>query len=120
MRSSLTKEDILSFVDRKTVEVYVDQWEGYVNICQMSAKDRLYLEQKNSGRDTKAPGFMSNLVIDVLFLTLCDDNYERIFTEQEDLEKLGDKNPDAIKMLFEKASEINGLDNQTIEDDKKK
>lgn len=119
-RKFLKKEDIFSFVDREFVEIYVKEWQGYVKIGQMSAKERLSFEQRHSGKDSSDEGYMSDLVIDLLAMSLYDGEGKRLFETEQDIEQLGEKNSEVIKRLFQESARINGIDGKTVEEDKKK
>ena len=113
----LNAKQIFEKQDVKVEVVDVPEWGGQVGIRIMSGKQRdeyetfmiSKMDKKNKVRDSKQARAM------LLVLTLCDESGNPIFTEK-DLDELNKKNSKVIENLFTKASDLNGLSPESVEE----
>jgi hypothetical protein len=76
-------------------------------------------EEKFSGDVSKKSGYLSELAFDLISMSVCDSEGNKLF-EQEDIELLKKKDSEAIKNIFSKCMEINGIGSDSVSKDKKK
>lgn len=113
------RDQILKASDLKKVKVDVPEWNVTVWISEMSASSaeayslRLVGKKKGGGLDMK--NFMSSLLV----ACLVDEDGNQIFTDPGDVERLSEKKSSVVQRLYEKAEELNGMDMETHEEEKK-
>lgn len=118
-RKILSKEDVMRADDCSFSEIFIKEWDGYVRIHVISAKDRLEFE----GRYTKKDGAINfehkEAPLDLLSSALRSDNGAPMF-EKTDLNILGEKNGRVINMLFQEALKLNWMTREKEIEVKKK
>ena len=104
----LTREEILGAKDLPTKAVEVTEWgEGaVVNVRTLSALEAESLK----GIDEKG-NFLGRFAV----LVMCDENGERLFTD-EDADEVGKKNNNALRKVCDAAQELNGMGAEAQED----
>lgn len=105
--TALDREAILKADDRRREEVEVPEWGGSVFIGVLSGSERDVFETSILEANKSGRGY-SNIRARLAALTICDDNGERLFSE-DDVEALGQKSSKALDRVFEAAQRINGL-----------
>lgn len=113
----LSKNDILSVNDRKTVEVHVPEWGGSVLVRTLSGRERDEFEastvKTNKGkREENFDNFRARFVA----LCVVDETGQRLFTSRAEVVMLGGKSVAALQRVFNKAQEINGMTENDVEE----
>ena len=106
----LTRDQILKAEDLKTVDVDVPEWGGTVRVRTMTGKDRQEFFRVSTDKDGKPKNFMEALVA----ATIVNEKNEPLFTSA-DIEVLGKKSSIALQRVWEKAADLNGLTQKSIE-----
>lgn len=114
----LDKNSIKSIVDYKEGELHVPMWGGSVRLRSPNLKETDYLAKllrKSFDSDgTKVipikgeeseESYRKYKLFAVGF-SLCDDNGERLFSDDEIESILGKKSPESIHYIFEKINEV--------------
>jgi hypothetical protein len=101
----LSKEDILSADDSRTVVVDVPEWGGQVRLATMSGTSRDLYEQSLAKAMDNGKS-IANLRASFLAYTLVDDEGSLLFTAG-DIEALGRKSGAALDRIFQEASKLN-------------
>lgn len=106
----LTRDDIMAVRDLAPMRIEVPEWGGSVWIKQLTAAERIDLE------DLMDAGQRSGLDVITLFLcrVLVDDENQRLLTD-DDAAVLGEKNPDVLMRLNDAAQKHNGMGVKEIE-----
>lgn len=97
----LSREQILAAPNGRTKDVPVPEWGGEVRIQQLSMSD---LEVVNS-----FVGSDSGKMLVAVALSVVDEEGKPMFT-QVDVEALGHKNIDAMKLLADEVAKLNDWD----------
>lgn len=106
---SLSKAAIMSAKDvRLSDAVSVPEWGGDVHLKTLSGLERDAFEEGYSEQRMKA------FRVRFLVLTLCDENGERLFGD-DDVDVLGVKSSVVINRLFEKSWAHNALNPEAVE-----
>jgi hypothetical protein len=113
----LTKEAIFSADDIKTEEVNVPEWGGEVLVKTLTGRERDAFENsvagiKNGQRKENYANFRARFVAHCVV----DENGNRLFARDEDVEKLGRKSVKALQRVFNKAQELNAMTDEDVED----
>jgi hypothetical protein len=117
---TLTRDQILEVHDCEAVKEEVPEWGGAVFVKMMNGIERggfvsiMGSYSDESGDVDCERGLKSQL----LARTLCDENDELIFTE-EDVEALRLKNGAVIHRLFMVAKKLNGIGDSEEEEEEK-
>ncbi len=112
MSKVLTRADILAADDLKKIQVEVPEWGGSVYVRTMTGNDRDKFEDYcYSKTDKSVAGIMQLL----LSMTLVDEFGVRLFNEDE-IKVLGEKSAAPLSRLFEKARELNALNEKDVKD----
>lgn len=115
MEKFLTKEQIKN-VDDLTVEIVdVESWGGKVGVKALTAVEREEL-RKDIGDDPTAEVDIIKVQMKMLSLTLVDENHERLFTTNEDIEWLKNKSASELDKLFKIAQTLSGLGEKSTEE----
>lgn len=104
--SLLNRKQVLTAIDerKKDVEtVPVPEWGGEVGIRRLSAADLDKAGFFGGGEKTTI-----EIARSVLSMTLCDENGERLFSDQ-DIAELDEADVNVTLKLFNEAARINGL-----------
>jgi hypothetical protein len=112
------RQIILAAPDRKSEAVTIPEWkdpEGTpvtVWVFEMSLKQRMgWMESVPEENDGQ---YFQRLLVQ----TVCDEQGKSLFTA-EDVEALGQKNPDPIMRLYGVAKKINGIGQAALDDAEK-
>jgi len=105
----LTKEQIFAAQDLQSIDIDIPEWGGSVKVRAMSAIDRINFEKEQ--KDLQP----SEMVLKLVLLTCIDDAGDRLF-ENDDLEQLQLKSPNAILKIFNESIKLNVLNDKKIEE----
>jgi len=116
---ALSKDQILSAVDRPTRTVNVPEWGGDVVVRSISAKERAdytnsLMELDSKGEYRYKPGDLNSKL---LARCLADEDGNRLFSDDE-IDALGQKSAAVLDRLFKVAEEMNGLGDKAVDDAK--
>ena len=107
----LTKEQIISAEDVKTVDVSVPEWGGVARVRNLSA-----LERERFIRDTQKKELdLSQTKIAWVARCLIDDNGNPLFSESE-VELLGAKSARALDRVVDAIESINALTAESLDE----
>lgn len=109
----LSKEDILSADDKKTIVVEVPEWGGQVKVATMSGTARDAFEASCVGANGGMN--MKNIRAKLLAATIVDDDNKLMFNEA-DVHKLGQKSAAALDRIFAVAQRINAISGDDVEE----
>jgi hypothetical protein len=109
----LSKLDVVNADDRKPIELYIPEWNGYVKIKHMSGAERDKWESSNKRKDGSFDynNFRARLAV----LTLLDENNQPMFTPAE-ISDLGKKTGVALDRIFTVILETNKITEKDVED----
>ena len=114
----LSRDDILNVNDIYIELLPVPEWGGEVYVKTITAAERGFIEKRmiELGRDGKPKDVkLDNLTTYVAFLSICDANGNRLFTDIKDVEKLGQKSASALDRVSAKAQALAGMPPADIE-----
>jgi hypothetical protein len=118
----LSRDDILGAQDQETEDVYVPQWDGTVTIRSLTGFERDQYEASLVSYDRDAQGRpqvkaieLDNLRARLVSLVVIDEKGERLFRSKADVFALGEKNANALDLLFQAAQSLSGLTQPAIE-----
>jgi len=112
----LTKEAILGAEDLHHEDVFVKEWNGWVQVWALSGQERdryessLFKEVKKGMKPD-----LRNLRAKLVVMCVRDQNGKRLFSNN-DVEALGRKSSAALDMLYGKAQELSGLRPKDVEE----
>ena len=108
------RDTILHANDRKPVAVEVPEWDCTVYLRVMSAKEQtgLVAKYRSQDQDASADGMLAELVA----TSLVDENGNRLFTTDADLEILASKSTLVIQRLSGEVLRINGMADDAVDD----
>lgn len=111
--------DILTVEDKTFEKVEIPEWNGFVFIRVMSAKERsevedIYMRVSELKKDT------GKFRKELLKRTLCNSKGEPIITDEAIAEHMMGKSALVIERLFETACVVNGFRERDVETLKKK
>ena len=111
--NTLNRDDIMSVCDLRPKYIEVPEWSGCVWIKQMTAAERISLEELLSPEKKKN---RSGLEIITLFLcrVLSDSDGNLLFTD-DDAPELAKKNPEVLMRINDIAQEHNGMGKAAME-----
>jgi hypothetical protein len=118
-RKILSKEDVMRADDNSYSEIFIKEWDGYVRVHVISAKDRLEFEGEYTKKDGAINFEHKKAPLDLLSSALRTDNGAPMF-DKNDLNILGEKNGRIINMLFQEALKINWMTREAEAQVKKK
>jgi hypothetical protein len=104
----MSKSRIVSAADTKLDTVNVPEWGGEVCLKTLTGSERDSFEESYSGEK------MKNFRCRFLVLTLCDENGERLFADDE-ADVVGKKSALVINRLFEKAWQLNAFSDAAVD-----
>lgn len=115
--SLLSRDAILAADDRRTEDVEVPEWGGTVRVRALSGSERDAYEGSlvrvsGDGRKTLT---LANARARLVYLSVCDENRERLFTKEQDVNALGKKSAQALQRVWEVASRLSGLTEEDVE-----
>lgn len=112
----LSRDEILSAEDRKTVEVEVPEWGGSVLVRTLSGKERdAYESGTISIKNGKQVEDFDNLRARLVALCLVDEKGVRLFTAK-DVTSLGNKSAAALQRVYNKCQELNAVSDKDVEE----
>jgi hypothetical protein len=109
--ASLTKAAILAAKDQKMIEVDVPEWGGSVSVRVMTGTERDRFEAEFVGGNKSVDMVRAKLVAKCL----CDDEGNRLFTEQE-IPALGEKSAAVLDKLFTVCMKHNRFTKDDVEE----
>ena len=114
---TLTLSEILNAEDDKISCVPAPEWGGDVYLRVITGTQRDNYEN-NVLKCMKGDRLVENrgLKIALLRLALCDQRGKLLIQTDKDAKALGDKAAPVLQRLFEKAQQINGLDDKSVDD----
>ena len=107
----LTKESILKASDLKTADVEVPEWGGTVRVRTMTGADRQAFYKQTTTKE----GVPKNMLEALIVATAVNENGEPLFTAA-DVSALASKSSLALQKVWDKAAELNGLTQKSVED----
>ena len=117
----LSREDILNAQDQETEDIEVPQWGGSVTIRSLTGTERDHYESTLVSYQRDAQGRpqvkaieLDNLRARLISLVAIDDKGARLFTTADVL-ALGEKNANALDLLFQAAQTLSRLTAPAIE-----
>lgn len=108
---SLSKAAILAADDKKMVDHDVPEWGGKVKLRVMTGTERDRFESEFVGGNKSVEMVRAKLVAKCL----CDDDGNRLFTEQE-IPELGEKSAAVLDRLFSECMKLNRFSKGDVED----
>lgn len=103
----LNRADILAVDDHHHQSVRVPEWDGFVYMRAITAKERDVFDLWSVTNDGV------NVRAHLVHLAICDEDGKAIFTVA-DVEAIGEKNSRVIDRLFDVAAAINGIGPQEL------
>lgn len=112
----LGRDAILAHVDVQERELYVPEWQTWVKIRGLTARERDDYERsimvgKGKDRDVNLRNLRSKLVV----RSVVDPAGQLLFSDA-DIEALGDKSAAALERIFDVARDLSGLSEQDTEE----
>ena len=117
--SSLTRDQILE--KRKPVieRVPVPEWalNGTTEVCvrRFSAKAKMFLSESVGAAQKQGNQLPVNWFGLVCALAICDEEGNRLFSNPNDAEMLGDMDADVLYRVYDVAARLNGLSKDETE-----
>ncbi|MBM4570272.1 hypothetical protein GS534_24165 [Rhodococcus hoagii] len=113
----LSKNDIFSVDDRKTVKVSVPEWGGEVLVRTLSGRERDEFEastvKTNKGKQEQN---FDNFRARFVALCVVDEQGNRLFATRQEVSMLGNKSVAALQRVFNEAQKLNGMTEQDVEE----
>lgn len=111
----LGRDEILSAVDIQIEDVPVPEWKGTVRVRGLTGTERdqyeaWIIQGKGKNRDINLRNARAKLVM----MCVVDADGKRLFDEA-DIVRLGARSALAMQRVFDKASALSGLDEDTLE-----
>lgn len=113
---ALTKEQILGASDIQIKKVEIPEWNGFVFVKGMTAKERDDFEAsiiRMNGKVRKVD--MRDLRAKLVSKSICDEDGKLLFDEK-DIKELGEKSASAVQRIFTVAQELSGLTDEDAEE----
>lgn len=113
---ALTKEQILGASDIQIKKVEIPEWNGFVFVKGMTAKERDGFEAsiiRMNGKVRKVD--MRDLRAKLVSKSICDKDGKLLFDEK-DIKELGEKSASAVQRIFTVAQELSGLTDEDAEE----
>lgn len=113
---ALTKEQILGASDIQIKKVEIPEWNGFVFVKGMTAKERDGFEAsiiRMNGKVRKVD--MRDLRAKLVSKSICDEDGKLLFDEK-DIKELGEKSASAVQRIFTVAQELSGLTDEDAEE----
>jgi hypothetical protein len=108
---TLSKSAILAANDKKTVDLDVPEWGGSVKLRVMTGTERDRFESEFVGGNKNVEMVRAKLVAKCL----CDEDGERLFTEQE-IPELGERSAAVLDRLFAECMKLNRFTKDDVDD----
>lgn len=108
----LGRDEIVAVDDGKRELVTVPEWGGAVWVRSLSGADRAQYTAAiiEIGLDGKPRAKMEAADLTLAYLSICDENGERLFTDRAGFDELGKKSSAALKRVTDVAERLSGLD----------
>lgn len=109
----MDREAILNFNDIKVQEISIPEWNNaklFLRVLSGYERDRLEAEIQNGGKMN-----LVNFRAKMAFLSLCDKDGKRIFTDEKDIAELSKKSSVALSRIFDVATTLNKMSNDDVE-----
>ena len=105
---ALDRKSILAADDVRKEKIHVPEWKGDVFLRVLTGTDRDRFEESYADQKMKA------FRIRFLLLALCDEDGERLFTDEES-DILGKKSSVVINRLFEAGWKLNAFTQEAVD-----
>jgi len=114
---ALTKEKFANLKDKSKKEVHVKGWGDSVFIKTLTVKQHNEILKLSGGDEAiKDPETVTRFRTMMLAFTMCEENLNLIFENEEEAEKiLGEMSPKDIDEVFTASLEFNGMDAKATE-----
>ena len=117
----LNFDDIVASQDKEYEDVEVPEWGGTVRIATMSGEDRDRWElSMMQADDSSERGFKLNFDaysrVRLVAMCLVDNDFNRIFTTQKEMDALAKKSGKVMDLLYDVAQRVNGITESDIDD----
>ena len=125
MSAIASRDMILSIDDLKTEDVEVPEWGVTVRVREMTGSERGLFEKTISKVSTRPDGTTNvemdaqNIRVQLCAMTMVDEEGKRLFGDTE-LKALGGKSAKAIQRVFDVASRLSGISDDSVEDEMEK
>lgn len=125
MSAIASRDMILSIDDLKTEDVEVPEWGVTVRVREMTGSERGLFEKTISKVSTRPDGSTNvemdaqNIRVQLCAMTMVDEEGNRLFGDME-LKALGGKSAKAIQRVFDVASRLSGISDDSVEDEMEK
>lgn len=112
----LSKDQIFTAQDLKTVDVSVPEWGGDVRVRTLTGAERDQYEADSIKTSKgKREVNLSNLRARLVAMCAVDEAGQPLF-ERGDVLKLGQKSAAALERVFEAAATLNGMSDEDVEE----
>jgi hypothetical protein len=111
-------DEILSMDDLPSEDLPIPEWKGKtVRLRSLTAAERDEFESSQMviNKKGKPEQNMQNLRARLVSLVLVDQSGAKLVTNKQVVSLLGGKSAKAMDRIFQKASEMNGLDDEQVE-----
>ena len=108
----LTRDQILQADDLKHIDVDVPEWGGQVRVKVLSMRERIRFQDAARTKDGKTPENIMELLVVACAI---DEKGEPLF-KPEDVAALGEKSSEAVRKVFDKAMDLNGMNEKSVDD----
>ncbi len=118
---NLRMNDIIEVNDMELKELEVEEWGGSVYLGSLTLSERINYEEKHRNeKGTIGNPSDTKYILDLLKMTLRDENGSFLVRTEEDLQLLGEKKDTVILRLFKACSDHHTIDKNDLEGIKKK
>lgn len=111
----LSKNEILTANDLRTVDVSVPEWGGEVRVKTLTGAERDQYEADSVKIKGNRRELVGNLRARLIAMCAVDENGQLVFT-RADVLKLGQKSAPALERVFEAAANLNGMTDEDVEE----
>lgn len=112
----LSREQILSADDLKTLDVHVPEWGGDVRLRALTGEERDKFEASFTvQRGGKTKQNVANFRARLVSMCIVNERGERMFNPA-DINALGRKSVSALQRVFNACNEMNGLSEEDVEE----
>ncbi len=112
----LGRDAILKQKDLEIIELFVPEWDGYILVRGMTARERDQWETsivKQKGNNTQLD--MRNARARLVAMCVVDQKGNRVFGDS-DVAALGNMSAKAIDRIFSVAQDLSGVSNEDVEE----
>lgn len=111
----LSKNEILTANDLRTVDIPVPEWGGDVRVKTLTGAERDQYEADSVKIKGNRRELVGNLRARLIAMCAVDENGQLLFT-RADVLKLGQKSAPALERVFEAAASLNGMTDEDVEE----